>query len=141
MTKYIYFIRNRATGHIKIGVSGDIPRRVQSIVAAANIHVELLGYKEGDRAEEQALHKRFAEHRRHGEWFKPSPELLAFIDGTMKPSGLDRFFGPSSPLLRRIATAEVLVIRLRVEGKDTTAAEASVRELREQLQRLYDEEK
>ena len=28
---------------------------------------------------ERELHARFADHRSHGEWFRPSPELLDYV--------------------------------------------------------------
>ena len=42
--------------------------------------LSLLGIIEGGRSLEKDLHKRFSDQRVKGEWFKPSPDLLMFIE-------------------------------------------------------------
>jgi hypothetical protein len=75
----VYFVRGGARGLIKIGTSGDIARRMEGLTAHNPDPLELLGTMRGDRRLERQLHERFAAHQAHHEWFKPAPELVAFI--------------------------------------------------------------
>lgn len=34
----------------------------------------------GERKQERAYHKHFSEHRLHGEWFEPHPDIMAEIE-------------------------------------------------------------
>lgn len=73
----IYFVRS--LDRIKIGVSVDIPRRVEVLRRINAYPLELLMTMEGSYEEEQRLHLRFIHLRAHGEWFRAEPELLEFI--------------------------------------------------------------
>lgn len=75
----VYFIRAGVDGDIKIGVSTNVSTRLRMLQNAAPDELHLLGVFPGSYEDESALHMRFAQHRRRGEWFKPVPELLAFI--------------------------------------------------------------
>jgi hypothetical protein len=77
---YVYFVRCPLNGYIKIGYSwGDPESRFQMIWIHSPVPVERYAVMVGDETLEFKLHSRFDEHRDHGEWFKPSPELDAFI--------------------------------------------------------------
>lgn len=75
----VYFVR-AATGDVKIGVAGDIKKRLASLQATSPIPLALMGviFGVGKRAEAE-LHERFAHLRRHGEWFEPTDDLLEYI--------------------------------------------------------------
>jgi hypothetical protein len=73
----VYFIRSSRSGLIKIGISSHPINRLRELRTSEP--VELLGTLQGGRDKELALHKQFAEHRVHGEWFTPSPCLIEFI--------------------------------------------------------------
>lgn len=75
----IYFIQCETTGLVKIGMAGDARSRFSSIQSGSPTILTLKASFEGRRADEAALHERFREHRDHGEWFKPVPDLLAYI--------------------------------------------------------------
>lgn len=63
-----------------IGYSwGDPESRFQVIQVHSPVPVERHGVLVGDEALEFELHCRFDDDRDHGEWFRPSPELDAFI--------------------------------------------------------------
>ena len=64
----VYFIRAES-GQIKIGVSVDVVRRMQDLQGASPSRLELLGTVSGGLREEGRLHRKFAAHRLHGEWF------------------------------------------------------------------------
>lgn len=73
----VYFIE---TGDlIKIGYSNDVRSRVRSVIATQREGGKFLGCMPGDRSIEQHLHRRFAEHREYGEWFRRNPDLEAII--------------------------------------------------------------
>jgi hypothetical protein len=77
---YVYFVRCPFNGYIKIGYSwGNPESRFQVIQIHSPVPVERYAIMVGDETLEFKLHSRFDEHRDHGEWFKPSPELYAFI--------------------------------------------------------------
>lgn len=78
-----YFIQAEPGTLIKIGVSTNPAKRFQSI-RTGNPNVRLLATMPGKRRDEQRLHLRFAKLRHKGEWFRPAPELLAFIDSLEK---------------------------------------------------------
>lgn len=82
-TDAVYFAER--DGLIKIGAS----RR--PAVRAAALRADLLAFLPGDARTEAALHLTFAHLRESGEWFRPAPELLAFIDRL--PSQVQPFSG------------------------------------------------
>lgn len=76
----VYFARTW-DGLIKIGTTADVWQRVR------NLRAELLGVVPGAYQVEASMHRRFAEHREHGEFFRPHRDLLAFIeDQTSMPA-------------------------------------------------------
>lgn len=75
----IYFIRDTASGDIKIGFSGNPSRRLAILQTGHANHLELLGVISGSLTEEQALHERFANSHKRGEWFRPTPDLVDFV--------------------------------------------------------------
>lgn len=75
----VYFIHS-ASGGIKIGTAIDVSKRLKGLQTAHPVKLELLAQTTGGRAVEQAYHARFAEHRLHGEWFAPHPDILAEIE-------------------------------------------------------------
>lgn len=75
----VYFLRSRATGLIKIGSSAQVGARVQALQTASGEHLELIIDIPGGDGQEGLLHKRFANSRERGEWFRPTPELLELL--------------------------------------------------------------
>jgi len=78
---FVYFLRADETGRIKIGTTSNLKARLSAIRTSSSERVGLACAIPGTEALEQLLHERFAETRVRGEWFAPSPELVAFIDG------------------------------------------------------------
>lgn len=77
----VYFVKPIGmSGPIKIGFAADFEVRFQSLQTGSPIPLEALRVIEGTQQTELALHRKFAAHRLHGEWFEPCAELLAFID-------------------------------------------------------------
>lgn len=77
---FVYFIRSGEHGLIKIGRALDVEARLRSLQTGSGEVLRLLLAIPPGGPREDELHARFAEHRRHGEWFDPAPELLAFIE-------------------------------------------------------------
>lgn len=76
----IYFVQDQSVHHIKIGFTdGDPEGRLKALQTGSPTGLVLLLTIPGDRTKERELHERFAAARVHGEWFKPTPELLAFM--------------------------------------------------------------
>lgn len=78
----IYFIQ-AATGEIKIGVSQTA--KIKSKVRQMQVYCPskitlLLCITEDSYATECELHRMFKADRIHGEWFRPSDNLLNFIN-------------------------------------------------------------
>jgi hypothetical protein len=86
IVELIYFVRAPINGFIKIGYTTNVEGRLAALRAHCAVELELLGTMRGTIHDERSLHARFWQHRRHGEWFASSPELLAFIaEVTTKP--------------------------------------------------------
>ncbi len=77
----IYFVRSGPPGGpIKIGVTVDLLKRIKLLQTGNPEKLVLLRAITGDALLERELHARFKHIRIHGEWFKPTDELLSFID-------------------------------------------------------------
>jgi hypothetical protein len=76
---FVYFIQVVPDGPIKIGCAHDVIARLIDLQIGNHCELRLLTTMWGGSNQEAALHRRFAEHSRRGEWFHPAPELLAFI--------------------------------------------------------------
>lgn len=75
----VYFIGGD-TGAIKIGIARDPERRLATLQCGSPIKLRIMASGPGSHHDERTLHARFAEHRLHGEWFSPAPEILTEID-------------------------------------------------------------
>lgn len=78
----VYFARDTESGHVKIGLTGNLRRRMQQLSSVRGHPVELLGAMHGGHDLEKAMHSRFREHRVEGrEWFSAVilPEVLDIL--------------------------------------------------------------
>ena len=71
---YVYAIREKDTGHIKIGISKDPQARLQQMQVGNSSDLELVAYKKAENrfADEKAAHAAFDHYRIRGEWFSTS---------------------------------------------------------------------
>lgn len=77
----VYFIKDEVTGFIKIGCTKRIPQRFVALKSTVKHPIVVLKLISGEYKLEHSLHKRFAQYRSSGEWFRPSKELMDFIAG------------------------------------------------------------
>ncbi len=77
----VYFIV-RDDGLVKIGYSHDPENRIFQLRQQYRCGMKILSAIKGARKLEQKLHARFASSRVEGEWFRPTSDLMAFIDAT-----------------------------------------------------------
>ena len=75
----VYFIQRGGDGPVKIGFSKNPKGRLSSLQTGIPERLHLLGIVDGGKAEEQRLHRYFAAYGIQGEWFKPAPDLMAYI--------------------------------------------------------------
>lgn len=70
---------------VKIGYTTNLAKRMNSLKAD-----DVLGFRPGTKADEQALHEQLAEHRHHGrEWYRPTPAVLAVVNEMRETLGLE----------------------------------------------------
>lgn len=82
----VYFVVAE-TGQIKIGIARDVEQRLANLQAASPVKLEIAAITDGGLRQEKKYHRQFAEHRLHGEWFSPHPDILAEI---ARLTGADR---------------------------------------------------
>jgi hypothetical protein len=77
----LYFILNPMVGIIKIGIARDVMQRLNSLEMGGGVSLELLRVVPGAEHYERDLHLALDAYRLRGEWFAPSEEMMALIDG------------------------------------------------------------
>lgn len=75
----IYFIREEASGQIKIGYANDPWVRLRNFQTASPFGVEIVALEEGGAGREAELHRQFATSLSRGEWFRPTPDLTDYM--------------------------------------------------------------
>jgi transposase len=78
---WVYFIQDAdARGNIKIGFTAHtVETRLAQLSIGSPVRLVAIRKVRAPRAFEGWAHERFNEERQHGEWFRPSPRLLMFI--------------------------------------------------------------
>lgn len=64
---------------VKIGYTTNLVARMGSLQTGASEKLKVIFKRQGQPADEKALHKRFARDRLAGEWFRHSEAIKAFI--------------------------------------------------------------
>lgn len=75
----IYFIRDEASGHLKIGYAVDPWRRLSKIQSDTPARVDIVAIEDGGVDREAELHLQFSHARSRGEWFRPADDLVAYV--------------------------------------------------------------
>jgi hypothetical protein len=75
---YVYAIREKGTGNIKLGISVDPERRLRDLQTGNSNELELVAYVKAKNrfADETALHKKASGHHIRGEWFSQDAATL-----------------------------------------------------------------
>lgn len=76
---YVYFVASE-TGPIKIGFGAIPEARYRAIQCNSPVQLTLIAVEKANSHRERQLHWKFRKHRLHGEWFKPAPETLKYIE-------------------------------------------------------------
>lgn len=76
---YCIQIRDGHINPIKIGTSANIPMRLKMILCHQPYPVDLLVAWPGSVRDEREVHRMFKGSHIAREWFRPTPELLAYI--------------------------------------------------------------
>jgi hypothetical protein len=85
-SQYVYFIEALGKDEIKIGTTGDDPRKRLATFQTANAaQLAVLGAIPGNHNTERELHARFADLRidSRREWFRATPELREYVSSVV----------------------------------------------------------
>lgn len=76
---YVYYIQNKSTLNVKIGISRDPQKRLKQLQVGCDGELVLLGYKRAENrfCDESIEHKTYSANHIHGEWFDDSKGLIA----------------------------------------------------------------
>jgi hypothetical protein len=81
----VYFVQvdHGPESPVKIGVTTKrgLAHRLGGLQTSCPYRLKLLATMNGDYRDEERLHHSFRHARLMGEWFKPTPALLALVDG------------------------------------------------------------
>jgi hypothetical protein len=83
--RWVYFIQAGEAGPIKIGSAGEPEEALRKHQTSNAEELVLLGFCAGGFSREFALHAELVEHRQRGEWYRPTPEVLAAIARCLEP--------------------------------------------------------
>lgn len=82
----IYFCQaGGPDGPVKIGITVEVAGRLGSLKTGHHDELRLLALVNGTVKDEKALHRRFAEYRKRGEWFEFGPRLKKYVESLPKP--------------------------------------------------------
>lgn len=116
----VYFVQAGEGGPIKIGVACNVEKRIGKMRVDNAAKLTLLGVIDGGRAEEKSLHNRFGDAWIRGEWFRPEPLLVDWINANTSPY---RY-----PRTRRAMPAHDAAAELSIKVHESgTAIEAAAR--------------
>ncbi len=78
---FVYFVQGVDGGPVKIGSTISMSSRFRNLQNGSPVLLKVLLVVPDDHYKlENALHRRFAKYRLHGEWFEDNEELTAYID-------------------------------------------------------------
>lgn len=76
----VYFATADGSDSIKIGFSTSLKRRLRQLECAGGRSIRLLVAVRGTRDDESVTHQQFKHARLDGEWFRPVPDLVLYIE-------------------------------------------------------------
>ncbi len=81
----VYFIRVKGTEKVKIGYSVALNQRMGDLAVGHPDELELLATVSGGNDAEGRLHRRFAQYRIRGEWYRLEGKLAEYVKKLGKP--------------------------------------------------------
>lgn len=75
---FVYFVHNGE--HVKIGWSKDWKGRLRTLQTSNPAKLKIMLVIVGSRADEGDLHAEFQADRVRGEWYRPTQQIVAFIE-------------------------------------------------------------
>lgn len=76
---YVYFLLNKFDSAVKIDITANPKQRLKALQCSHSQPLEILKVVEGGRELEAELHKKFADYKIIGEWFKVHKNLMSYI--------------------------------------------------------------
>lgn len=86
----VYFIEDEGNDQVKIGITNNVRKRIETLQCGHGAPLKLLGTLSGGRRIERQLHVRFNKYRIRNEWFRLSDEIREFIKDYTGDNG-DKF--------------------------------------------------
>lgn len=77
--RVVYFIATASGSAIKIGVTGDLAKRLITLRAGHHEPLDVVAVLPADWTTERTVHGYFQASRVRGEWFRPTGDILEFI--------------------------------------------------------------
>lgn len=81
--QFLYCLQECPRGLVKFGIAVDPDKRRGDLKTGNARLLVVIGYREltsSMRVCEAAIKERFSDHRIRGEWFRPAPEVLRFVE-------------------------------------------------------------
>lgn len=110
---FTYFVLHPEGRRVKIGMTGNVPKRVRNLSLGGGYDMRLLLTLDGNR--EAEFHAKFAKSRIIGEWFHVTPEMrewLRLTHGVEVGSPESTLPSPPPPIVMRGASLHELWIYL-----------------------------
>jgi hypothetical protein len=81
----VYFVQSEHGGEVKIGHAEDLASRLVQLQVGRPDRVVVIGSVVGTVGDERALHEQLGSDRIKGEWFAPSPRVMAVAKAAGRP--------------------------------------------------------
>ncbi|MEU2415144.1 GIY-YIG nuclease family protein [Streptomyces sp. NPDC013099] len=95
----MYLIGSLGSPLVKIGCTDNPERRLRHLQTGSPLPLQLLALFEGGYLVEAELHRRFADKRRHGEWFGLGPDPVEAVSPFVRVAQVEEAerSGPRQP--------------------------------------------
>ncbi len=78
---HLYFLQVAPFGPVKIGwTSGCVTTRMRALQRSSPYEIKWLGAAELPRSSEKDAHRVLSAYHLRGEWFHPTPDVMAFVE-------------------------------------------------------------
>lgn len=112
----VYFIQTVCpTGFVKIGIALNPKHRLGDLQMSCPYELRLLAWISGGEAKERELHARFNNAHVRGEWFRPTGDLMAYVE-SIKPPPV-----PPAPKFDVMASFREMARLVKLERASTCA--------------------